>query len=76
MADREYTTISGDTFDLVAWKMYGRESLADKIMEANMDKLDYLIFPDNLKLKIPDPSKFISEAAASDTPEWRTSLNA
>lgn len=70
-----YTTVSGDTWDLVAWKMYGKEVWADKIMQANMDKLDYMVFPDNLQLIIPDVESFSGTAVSSDAPEWRTTLN-
>ncbi len=70
-----YTTVSGDTWDLVAWKMYGKEVWADKIMQANMDKLDYMVFPDNLQLIIPDIESFSGTTVSSDAPEWRAALN-
>lgn len=70
-----YTTVSGDTWDLVAWKMYGKEVWADKIMQANIDKLDYMVFPDNLQLIIPDIESFSGTTVSSDAPEWRDALN-
>lgn len=71
---REYETISGDTWDIVAWKIYGNELYADRLMEANADYLDYMIFPANIKLKIPDEETFRTREQADEF-DWRSALN-
>lgn len=70
-----YTTISGDTWDMVAYRAYGKELFADKIMEANRDKLEYMIFPDGIQLVIPDQDSLETRTVSSDAPEWRKALN-
>lgn len=49
-----YTTIAGDTFDLIAYKLYGEEERADELMEANPDLLDYFVFPAGIEVTAPD----------------------
>lgn len=71
----EYITISGDTWDSIAYKLYGSELYADKLMEANGDALEYLIFPANVKLLVPDRDSFKAVPSAQDFPDWRSALN-
>ena len=40
-----YKTIQGDTWDMVAKKVYGAERHLDYLMSNNFDLLDYFIFP-------------------------------
>ena len=70
-----YTTISGDTWDMIAHKKYGEALYADKIMEANMQYLDYMIFPAGVVLNIPDRDTFTETAVLSDYPNWKGALN-
>lgn len=65
-----YTTISGDTWDMIAYKCYGsgKEMLADKIMAANQLALDYFIFPAGVALTIPE----LTEEDTSGLPPWMT----
>ncbi|MDO4439198.1 MAG: tail protein X [Eubacteriales bacterium] len=67
----EYNTVSGDTFDSIAYILYGNEALADRIMKANMDKIDYFVFPSGIKLVIPDKDEIAGEISLSSVPEWR-----
>ena len=72
MTKIEYTTVSGDTFDAIAYNIYGNEELADRIMKANMDKIDYFVFPSGIKLIIPDKDEIADEKRLqSNIPEWR-----
>ena len=41
-----YTTIQGDTWDLIAKKVYGDEKKLDVLMEYNFPVLDYTVFPE------------------------------
>lgn len=70
-----YTTISGQTWDQIAYEMYGDEYLCDKLMEANRDKLNYFVFPDGVVLNIPNQEDMNQTSISSDYPAWRAALN-
>ena len=71
----KYTTISGDTWDMIAYRAYRRELWADRIMQANMGMLDYMVFPAGVVLEIPEVSAYKDAEVASDAPAWRAALN-
>ena len=48
-----YTTRVGDTFDLVAFQIYDNEKMAFRIIEANPDYADVIIFDKSVTLRIP-----------------------
>lgn len=65
---REYTTVSGDTFDGLALVFYGDEKLASEIILANVDYCDVLVFDAGVTLNIPD----VSTVTPPETlPPWR-----
>lgn len=74
MADT-YKTIQGQTWDQVAYNLYGDEYLCDKLMDANRDKLSYFVFPAGVVLRIPDKDEITVIDVPSDFPAWRASLN-
>lgn len=49
---RQYETVSGDTFDVVAHKIWGDAKRAGELMQANFAALEYLIFPAGVILKV------------------------
>lgn len=54
---RTYRTSQGDTWDMIALRMYpdiGGEKLMDVLLAANTDYRDYAILPANLVLTVPD----------------------
>lgn len=64
----EYTTVQGDTFDLLALLFLGDEKLASEIIQANPDYCDVLIFDAGVYLRIPEAATI----AQPDTlPPWR-----
>ena len=63
----EYRTIQGDTWDMIAKKVYGAERHLDYLMASNFELLDYFIFPAGIVVKVPELSAEISE----DLPSWR-----
>ena len=63
-----YTTVSGDTWDIIAKKVYGNELLADLLMANNFDLLDTMIFSAGVKVSIPDKPSQVD----IDLPLWRT----
>ena len=46
--------MSGDTFDVVAHKIWGDAKRAGELMQANFAALEYLIFPAGVILKVPE----------------------
>ncbi|MGL6169175.1 MAG: tail protein X [Fusobacteriaceae bacterium] len=53
MEDRKYVTVLGDTFDLVAWKMYGNSRAIKKIIASNSKYSGTYIFDAGIELLIP-----------------------
>ncbi len=71
MSDKTYKTLQGDTWDLISYKLYGSEKHIDELMQENMPFVDYVVFPANIILNVP-------ELPVSDTdllaPEWRRTI--
>ena len=63
----EYRTVSGDTFDSVAYQVYGDETQAIHIIKANIDYADVIIFGAGTVLKIPE----IEVVSPTDLPPWK-----
>lgn len=62
-----YKTVQGDTWDMIAKKVYGEEKYAGYLMESNRLLLDYMIFPGGVVLSIPE----LTEEQDADLPIWR-----
>ena len=48
-----YKTISGDTWDLIAYKQYGDETYMRTLIEANPQLSETLRFDSNVEIKVP-----------------------
>ena len=65
---KTYTTVQGDTFDLIAYKIFGSNNYLDLLMEANEDKLNIFVFSAGEVLNIPE----VDEAnTIKNLPPWR-----
>lgn len=67
---RTYTTKQGDTFDLIALRMYpdlGAEKLTDILIEANPGHVHTVIFSGGIELNIPD----VNIPAVTNLPAWK-----
>ena len=67
---RTYRTTQGDTWDLIALKMYpdlGGEKLMDVLLEANTDYQDYVILPANIILNVPE----VDVPLVTSLPPWK-----
>lgn len=64
---RTYTTIQGDTWDLIAYRFYGAEKYMRYLYEANWRYADVLVFSSGTVLTIPD----LPEEMDEDAPFWR-----
>lgn len=65
-----YTTVQGDTWDLIAYKLYGEEKYMKYLIEANWTLLDVLIFSSGTVLIVPD----LPEEVDEDRPFWRSDI--
>lgn len=64
---RKYITIQGDTWDLIAYKLYGDEKHMKCLIEANWSYINIMQFSAGTVLNVPDLPKDIDENA----PFWR-----
>lgn len=62
-----YTTIQGDTWDMIAKKVYDDESYTFLLMEANPQLLDFFVFPEGIVITVPEKPE-----ETDDMPEWRS----
>ncbi len=64
---KQYRTVQGDTWDLIAKKQYGDEKKLDILMMNNFSLLNYVIFPAGILVDIPE----LPGEAQQGWPEWR-----
>lgn len=62
-----YTTVSGDMWDSIAFKVWKDESHTDKLIKANLQYRDTYIFPAGIVLKLPT----IPPEASATLPPWK-----
>lgn len=62
-----YTTEQGDTWDLIAYKLFGDESYMKDLIEENWDLADVLVFSSGTEISIPD----LDEEDDELLPPWR-----
>ena len=66
---RKYTTIQGDTWDGIAFRVYegkGGEKLTTILIEANPTHINTVIFPAGIPLVIPE----VYYPASKSLPPW------
>ncbi len=63
----EYITIQGDTWDAIAYRLYGDESYMKDLIEANRPHIDTMVFPSGTVLQVPEMVK----DEEYDAPFWR-----
>lgn len=64
---KTYTTIQGDMWDLVAYKVYGNEIYMKDLLEANEQYKSLSVFPAGVVLTCPE----ISSKSVSLAPPWK-----
>lgn len=62
-----YTTVDGDTYDMIALDMYYDEFKASLIADANPKYAGTVVFPAGVVLRVP----VIQAADVSTMPPWR-----
>lgn len=66
-----YRTISGDTWDLISYKVYGNEKYFSKLIKANIELVDIVIFDSNIPIIIPDLDVNFDKALNDKLPPWK-----
>lgn len=64
---KTYRTIQGDAWDGIAFRLWGKECLAHRLMAANPEHLDVAIFPAGVELAVPD---IVVEPETPELPPW------
>ncbi|MEK4060981.1 MULTISPECIES: tail protein X [Paenibacillus] len=62
-----YRTVQGDTWDSVAFQVYGDEQLMTMLMNANPNHTETVIFSRNIAINVPDKPVITSDML----PPWR-----
>lgn len=64
---KQYKTKQNDTFDKIAYELYGREDIASYIIEANPTQADTVVFNEGVYLYLP----IIEQVETSTLPSWK-----
>lgn len=67
--ENTYTTQQGDTWDLIAYRVYGDVKYTGWLMQNNFPHLDIFVFDAGVVLQTPELPEEERQAA---TPFWRT----
>lgn len=64
-----YTTIQGDMWDSIAYRLLGNAAYADRLMRANRQYLGFYIFPAGIVLTLPEIPR--SSSVSASLPPWK-----
>ncbi len=67
---KTYTTVSLDTWDVIAKKLYGTEVLMDRLIRANLEHRKTVFFSEGVVLKVPEVDTGSAELA-DNLPPWK-----
>lgn len=67
---KNYTTISGDMWDRIAYTQMGSVLYTDKLIKANADYAAMFVFPAGVVLTIPE----VEEKQSMELPPWKRGL--
>lgn len=67
---KTYRTVSLDTWDVIAKKLYGTEVLMDRLIRANLEHRKTVFFSAGVVLKVPDVDTGSAELA-ENLPPWK-----
>ena len=68
MTRKIYTTMQGDAWDAIAYRLWGEERLFMELVRANPEHLDTVIFPAGVELVVPERP---AVATPLELPPWR-----
>lgn len=64
---RQYTTVQGDTWDGIAYKLYGSEYRMIALMDANTACIDVAVFSAGVALNVPE----LETPVPATLPPWK-----
>lgn len=64
---KTYKTQLGDTWDYIAYKIYGTELAMNALLEANPEHREEVVFDSNIELTLP----LYQAPSTSTLPPWR-----
>ncbi|WP_409176664.1 tail protein X [Brevibacillus fortis] len=67
MQTRTYTTIQGDMWDTIAYRVFGNEYLMTELIDANPSHRNIVLFPAGVVLTIPE----IADPEPDNLPPWK-----
>lgn len=62
-----YTTVQGDTWDMIAYRQLGSTDYTDKLVTANLEHVGTLLFPAGIRLRLPK----VEEKPNGNLPPWK-----
>ena len=65
----QYKTIQGDTWDIIAKRVYGNELNLDVLINSNADYREVVIFSAGVVLEVPELEQ--NAASEFDLPPWK-----
>lgn len=66
-----YRTISGDTWDLISYKIFGSEQYFHQLMRANLNLLSIAVFDSNVPIIVPEIDTSTNTVDTSKLPPWK-----
>lgn len=63
-----YTTVQGDTWDMIAYQQLGSTNYTDRLVSANPEHIGTLLFPAGIALRLPEIE---TEKTADNLPPWK-----
>lgn len=67
---KKYETVSQDTWDIIAKRVYGSEALMDQLIRANLQHRKTVFFSAGVVLNVPDIDTESAEFA-ENLPPWK-----
>lgn len=66
-----YKTVSGDTWDLISYKLFGSEQYFHQLMRANLNLLSIAVFDSNVPIIVPEIDVSNNNVDKSKLPPWK-----
>ena len=66
-----YKTVSGYTWDLISYKLYGSEQYFHQLIRANLNLLSIAVFDSNIPIIVPEITPVASAVETSKLPPWK-----
>lgn len=65
-----YTTVQGDTWDLISYKLFGSEVFTSELMALNYARRMITVFPSGILLSVPEIDTS-AQTKELDLPPWK-----